>query len=1061
MDHQLMSWLWQNALGVLPIVAIAFLITRAFPMRPATRHAIWTGALVAFLIPPVFSSSLPVLPTLEQYTANQQEQLTGSTIALDPTPAPESHTTTIAPEPAPSYALPAPVIEHIVGKPGATRYTRHFGASSSNALSDLESTTPQRSAIPRTRPTTGYRDSNPITPLASETTTDTYADSTLATDPGNNTAPLNATSGEISSSGVVVDDSLLARWQVYLLAIRDDIVNIPPIPIALWIAGASVVLLVGAWRVVRFKWMLRSIEPAPAHVQSHVDRLASQLGLARSPRTVVCTQRITPMIYCGIRPILVLPYELWSQLDAPGRAAVIQHELAHLRRRDHWICWIESLVAVVYWWHPVAWWVRSRVRDEADLSCDAWVTALLPQYRRNYAEALVSTRKYISLPGRTPPSVGLGATRVRAKRFSRRLLMIMTTRSRPGLTLPGVALSLALLAGTAVTSPMWACPPDETEAEHREHSKQHHDEKDSQSTFEEYMEESGNESLSYEAQAALEQALKALHDLDIELDVDLDDLDDMMASLNEALAELASKSVEYGDKAHKYIDQEAMSQLAHAIGRLHTIVAPQNVNHEPPHPAADPQEPKAPTAHGYSFSASNADCAAIMQIPYELFGNSAKSEALVTIMIRDDVPTLVSPGDGVLVVHGNAATQDAFATFRAALSEEEYRKAYPLPQGKLEDVFNLMRLSDVPILVSMDDGAIVVHGNALEHKAFADFLVLVHPEGDGPAPEAHASTGVRRELEARAQYEAAREADRETRQRRAQAAQQEAQARQRAIQAEQRKAQAKQREAQAKQRQKEAKARAKAQERARAEQNECEANQQSRAMTGQSQELRREADKIRQAADRVMQRSQQNYNKQLNRLNASADKLRERANNHQNKLQERYEQHVHKTQSKAEQYYAQSEEYLSLAEQMREQAEAFEDELEELSEAIEEAEGRERDGLARRVDELQALIEKRAAKANGYDEKASAKRAAAEELFESLEGVEEEVEAQMEQLEAELEQSLEELEQAVEQLEAELEQAQEEAEAMREQAENIDEQAEEIDEAAEFDEDDDDDDPVA
>ena len=49
---------------------------------------------------------------------------------------------------------------------------------------------------------------------------------------------------------------------------------------------------------------------------------------------------------------LVIPSGLWAQLDDEGRRAVIYHELAHLSRRDHWVCWIDLLVSIAYWWHP-------------------------------------------------------------------------------------------------------------------------------------------------------------------------------------------------------------------------------------------------------------------------------------------------------------------------------------------------------------------------------------------------------------------------------------------------------------------------------------------------------------------------------------------------------------------------------------------------------------------------------------------------------------------------------------------------------------------------------------
>ncbi|MHC4975655.1 MAG: M56 family metallopeptidase [Planctomycetota bacterium] len=1050
-----MSWLWQNALGVVPIVIIAALITRVFPMRAATRHAIWTGALIAFLIPPVFSnSSLPTLQTLEQLATNQNQA--GTYLLGEPelTTQPDAHRPAQTEPLTPTYTLPRPVIEHIVGNPARTRYTRNSNASSAlplpaiAELSDGLARPAENTHASRTRRSQRAASGSNTDPISA---TPVDPSPRIAPDPlESSIAPATTT----TPPPVVIDTSVWTRWKLYLLAIREALVNMPPFPLALWLTGASLVMLIGTWRVIRFKWMLRSIEPAPAHIQSHVDTLAAQLDLPRAPKTVICSQRVTPMIYCGMRPILVLPTELWSQLDAPGRAAVIQHELAHLRRRDHWICWIESLVAVVYWWHPIAWWVRSRVRDEADLSCDAWVTALLPQYRKNYAEALVSTRKYISLPGRTPPSVGLGATRVRAKRFSRRLLMIMTTRSRPGLTLPGVALSLALLVGTSVTSPMWACPPDETEAEHqKDHAHEHQDTQDTRSTFEAFMNESGEESLSYEAQAALEQALNALHELDIELDVELDDLDGVLAQLQRSFEKLAKKSAKLGSDAHKYIDQEAMGQLSHALGRLYSTMAPKPVNHEPPRADAPPSAPMAPQAPTHATGVGAGDCSAIVQIPYELFGDSDKTDALITIFVRPDVPTLVSPGENSIVIHGNSATQDAFATFLAGISSnEEYQQAYPLPEGKLEDVWNLMRLSDVPIFVSRGEGAIIVRGNALQQKAFADFMTIVHPDGTAQtAPQAD-------EAEARAFFEA--QLSNEARQRQTERHQREAEAHQRAAQAEQRKVEAHQRAAQAEQRKAEAKARTRAEARIRAESNECEDNDQARAMEDQGEDFRRQADRMRAAAERVMQRANQTRDRQQQRIESHANQLRQRAEEHAQKLQQRHEQHVQKMQSKAEAYYAKAEEYHTQAEQMREEAEQLADELESLSEEFDDLDADDRDEVAYRMDKIRATIEKHTSRASAYDEKASAKRAAAEELFESLEGAEDELEAASEQIEDELEQALDELEAAADQIEAELEQAEEEAEALMEQAAELEEQADESDDN-DNDEDDEDDDPIA
>jgi prefoldin subunit 5 len=160
-------------------------------------------------------------------------------------------------------------------------------------------------------------------------------------------------------------------------------------------------------------------------------------------------------------PVLVLPVELWDELDVVGRRAVIHHELAHLKRRDHWVCWAELIAMAIYWWNPLVWWVRRRIREEADLCCDAWVTTLFPHGRRAYAQALLNTRRFISDSSSARPDVGLGAISSGARHFARRLTMVMTHRPTPSRTLPGIFLAATIAAAGFLAAPLVACPPED------------------------------------------------------------------------------------------------------------------------------------------------------------------------------------------------------------------------------------------------------------------------------------------------------------------------------------------------------------------------------------------------------------------------------------------------------------------------------------------------------------------------------------------------------------------------------------------------------------------------
>jgi hypothetical protein len=147
---------------------------------------------------------------------------------------------------------------------------------------------------------------------------------------------------------------------------------------------------------------------------------------------------------------LVWPEGLEECLPPEGQRAVLVHELAHLRRRDHWVGWLLLVAGCVWWWHPLFWLVRRRLHCEAELACDAWVVGSLPEARRAYAEALIEVSRLASRPAVPVPALGAAGRR---RDFERRLVMILRERMSCRLSrrvLLGVGL-LALLALPAWT----------------------------------------------------------------------------------------------------------------------------------------------------------------------------------------------------------------------------------------------------------------------------------------------------------------------------------------------------------------------------------------------------------------------------------------------------------------------------------------------------------------------------------------------------------------------------------------------------------------------------------
>jgi beta-lactamase regulating signal transducer with metallopeptidase domain len=213
-----------------------------------------------------------------------------------------------------------------------------------------------------------------------------------------------------------------------------------------WVAGSLFWLLVAGIRIIRFQCLLRHARPAPPEVQELAWVVANRLGLARCPRVWVVPGYVSPLLWAlGGRARLILPAALLERLGSDQQRTLLAHELAHARRRDHWVRWLELLVAGAYWWCPIAWWARRQLHKAEEACCDAWVLWALPAAAKAYARTLLQTVEFLDArPGLPALASGMGEVR----HVKRRLAMILRHPRRP--QLPGFGLVAAGLLGLAV-----------------------------------------------------------------------------------------------------------------------------------------------------------------------------------------------------------------------------------------------------------------------------------------------------------------------------------------------------------------------------------------------------------------------------------------------------------------------------------------------------------------------------------------------------------------------------------------------------------------------------------
>jgi beta-lactamase regulating signal transducer with metallopeptidase domain len=267
--------------------------------------------------------------------------------------------------------------------------------------------------------------------------------------------------GKLEESGTISSARDLASATRSHLDPGETTARILKLAFFLAATGTLLLLALSLLRLVRFRRQLRGVPAGSPAFQERLARLAKPFRLDRVPRIRVVASKIPPSLRPGWgRCEILFPEGLLARLHDDELDAILAHELAHLRRRDHWIRPLELLIVALYWWHPVAWWARRHLRNVEEQACDAMVLQNLGGHSRVYAQSLLKTVEFL-----TPyePAVPLLATGVNGtSQLKERIKMILTNNSLKPMPSSLRPVLYAVLALFLLVTPGWAEKPNAT-----------------------------------------------------------------------------------------------------------------------------------------------------------------------------------------------------------------------------------------------------------------------------------------------------------------------------------------------------------------------------------------------------------------------------------------------------------------------------------------------------------------------------------------------------------------------------------------------------------------------
>ena len=259
-------------------------------------------------------------------------------------------------------------------------------------------------------------------------------------------APRATTALELLSSVSATTSSLsLSSWETDLATRINPYVQF----IAMgWLLGAfllSTRLIGGLWYLARLR---RSYTYALPAWEATTATLARRLGLRRPVATLASSLAKVPMVIGHWKPVILLPVALVGSLPPEQVEAIIAHELAHVRRSDYGMNILQSVIEVIFFYHPVVWWLSSVVREEREKCCDD-VAVSLSGSTAVYARALSEAEAL----RQSPPRLALAFAPRRGSLLARieRLVQPSASSTSPAVKLLAVATLLLVVVSLAVS----------------------------------------------------------------------------------------------------------------------------------------------------------------------------------------------------------------------------------------------------------------------------------------------------------------------------------------------------------------------------------------------------------------------------------------------------------------------------------------------------------------------------------------------------------------------------------------------------------------------------------
>ncbi|NOU58601.1 M56 family metallopeptidase [Marinifilum caeruleilacunae] len=185
-----------------------------------------------------------------------------------------------------------------------------------------------------------------------------------------------------SSKPVLTDSNLSPELLLFLLNNTADtaksfslenlnIAKYLPAMVNLWLIGVCILSLHMTFNYIQsIKLRKHLAYPLSAQNQNIASQLVRKFNLKQKITFKESGYVQTPSLIGYFKPVVLLPVSMLSGIPNNQLEIIIAHELAHIKRHDYLFQFIQGILELLFFYHPVVWWLSSVVNTEREHICD-------------------------------------------------------------------------------------------------------------------------------------------------------------------------------------------------------------------------------------------------------------------------------------------------------------------------------------------------------------------------------------------------------------------------------------------------------------------------------------------------------------------------------------------------------------------------------------------------------------------------------------------------------------------------------------------------------------------